>query len=143
MSKRMQVEFEENVLTATQFLTLRESIGWTGKLHQIEKAIEKGLYNIIAKDEGRIIGMGRLVGDGIMYWYMQDVIILPQYQGKGIGKQMVERMLQYIQQNSMSGTTATVGLMAAQGKEPFYEKWDFIIRPNEKMGAGMIKHIIC
>jgi hypothetical protein len=56
---------------------------------------------------------------------------------------MVERMLQYIQQNSMSGTTATVGLMAAQGKEPFYEKWDFIIRPNEKMGAGMIKHIIC
>lgn len=139
----MYIEFEENVLTAAQFLTLREAVGWSGKPQQIEKAIEKGLYNIIAKDEGRIIGMGRLVGDGVMYWYMQDVIIMPQYQGKGIGKQLAERMLEYIRQNSIAGTTVTVGLMAALGKEPFYEKMDFILRPNEKMGAGMIKHIIC
>jgi ribosomal protein S18 acetylase RimI-like enzyme len=143
MNGIMHIEFEENVLTAEQFLILRESVGWTGKLHQIEKAIEKGLYNIIAKDKGRIVGMGRLVGDGMMYWYMQDVIILPQYQGKGIGKQMVERMLEYIRQNSISGTTVTVGLMAALGKEPFYEKLDFILRPNNSMGAGMVRHLIC
>ncbi|MCR5501527.1 MAG: GNAT family N-acetyltransferase [Lachnospiraceae bacterium] len=34
------------------------------------------------KDE--VVGMGRLVGDGVMYWYLQEIVVLPEYQGRGI-----------------------------------------------------------
>ena len=46
--------------------------------------------------DNQIIGIARLLGDGVIYWYINDVWVLPQYQGKGIGKNMVERIIQYV-----------------------------------------------
>lgn len=89
----MNISYEENSLTAKQFLALRESVGWKGFEFQIEKALESGLYNVLAKDDEQVVGMGRLVGDGIMYWYVQDVIVNPRYQGYGIGKAIMKRMI--------------------------------------------------
>jgi putative acetyltransferase len=34
--------------------------------------------------------MGRLVGDGAMYWYLQEIVVLPKYQRQGIGAQLLE-----------------------------------------------------
>ena len=34
--------------------------------------------------------MGRLVGDGAMYWYLQEIVVLPEYQRQGIGAQLIE-----------------------------------------------------
>jgi len=136
----MSILYEENTLTAKQFLVLRESVGWKGDEFQIEKALQCGLYNIIAKDGEKVVGMGRLVGDGIMYWYVQDVIVNPQYQGKGIGKEVMRFLTQYVEKNSLQNTTVTIGLMAAKGKEAFYERLGYIARPSEIYGPGMIKH---
>lgn len=91
----MNIHYEENTLTAKQFLTLRESVGWEGVENQVEKALDAGLYNVIAKDSELVIGMGRLVGDGFMYWYIQDVIVEPQYQGCGIGKTIMEFLFRH------------------------------------------------
>ena len=136
----MKISYEENTLTAKQFLVLRESVGCKGAEFQIEKALKCGLYSIIAKDGKEVVGMGRLVGDGVMYWYVQDVIINPRYQGKGIGKEIMRLLTQYIEKNSLPDTTVTIGLMAAKGKEGFYEKLGYIARPTEKFGPGMIKY---
>jgi len=136
----MNILYEENKLTAKQFLMLRESIGRNGIEVQIAKALQHGLYNIIAKDYDKIVGMGRLVGDGVMYWYVQDVIVNPQYQGKGIGKEIMRLLTQHVETNSLPGTTVTIGLMAAKGKESFYEKLGYIARPTDTYGPGMIKH---
>ena len=135
----MNISYEEDSLTTRQFLSLRESVGWKGIDFQVEKALESGLYNVLAKDGEQVVGMGRLVGDGIMYWYVQDVIIKPEYQGKGIGKAIMEFIMRHIEENSLPNTTVTVGLMAAKGKDGFYEKLGFIKRPSEIYGAGMIK----
>jgi GNAT superfamily N-acetyltransferase len=135
----MNIHYEENLLTASQFLLLREAVGWQGVENQIEKALKAGLYNVLAKDENDVVGMGRLVGDGVMYWYVQDVIIRPEYQGKGIGKTIMEHIIRHIEKSSLPGTTVTVGLMAAKGKDAFYEKLGFVARPSEIYGAGMIK----
>ena len=135
----MSVHYEQNTLTAKQFLALRESVGWKGVELQIEKALESGLYNILAKDDESVIGMGRLVGDGIMYWYVQDVIVCPEYQGHGIGKTIMDYLIRYIEKSSLPNTTVTIGLMAAKGKDDFYQRLGFISRPSEIYGAGMIK----
>ena len=136
----MNISYEENTLTAKQFLTLRESVGWKGVEFQIEKALKHGLYNVIAKNGDEVIGMGRLVGDGIMYWYVQDVIVNPRYQGKGIGKEIMRYLTQYVEKNSLPDTTVTIGLMAAKGKEDFYKKLGYIARPTEIFGSGMMKY---
>ena len=136
----MNIQYEENALSAKQFLMLRESVGWKGVEYQVEKALESGLYNVIVKDNNEVVGMGRLVGDGIMYWYIQDVIVNPKYQGKGIGKEIMRLLTRYIEKNSLPGTTVTIGLMAAKGKEDFYEKLGYIARPTEIYGPGMIMH---
>jgi GNAT superfamily N-acetyltransferase len=136
----MSIIYEENTLTAKQFFMLRESVGFRSICEpQIDKALKNGLYNISAKDGNKVIGMGRLVGDGFMYWYVQDVIVDPRHQGKGIGKEIVIRLTQYIEKNSLPDTTVTIGLMAAKGKDGFYENLGYIARPTDKFGAGMIK----
>jgi ribosomal protein S18 acetylase RimI-like enzyme len=137
-----EVNLYDNCLTATDFILLRQSAGWgiLPKL-QIEQALKNGIYSVVAKHGDNVVGMGRLVGDGIMYWYIQDVIILPEYQGKNIGNRIIEKLLKYAEVNSLSQTTITIGLMSAKGKEGFYKKFDFIERPNDAFGAGMIKKI--
>lgn len=138
----MEVKLYDNCLTVDDFNLLRNSAGWnTVPKLQIEQSLEKGLYSVVAKDGDKVVGMGRLVGDGIMYWYIQDVIILPKYQGRNIGKRIIHKLLKYTEMNSLSQTNITIGLMAAKGKEGFYKEFNFIERPNDIYGAGMIKNI--
>jgi hypothetical protein len=54
---------------------------------------------------------------------------------------MVRQILDYINGNLAAGQTAFVSLMAANGKESFYEKLGFERRPNETMGSGMALRI--
>ena len=80
--------------------------------------------------------MGRLVGDGAMYWYLQEIIVLPEYQGKGIGKGIVNRLIEHIKSAAIPGTKVDVGLTAIKGKESFYEKFGFTVH-----SSGMIKRL--
>ena len=138
----MNITFEENTLTASQFQLIRELTGRKPlPLLQIENALSAGLYSVLAKHDERPVGMGRLVGDGSMYWYIQDLFIDPAYQGRGIGKAIMEYLNRHIESASMPNTTTTVGLFSAIGKGGFYEKLGFVVRPSEIYGAGMIKHI--
>lgn len=60
-----------------------------------------------------------------MYWYLQEIIVLPEYQGKGIGKSIVNRLLEHVRETAIPGTGVEVGLTAVKGKEAFYEKFGF------------------
>ncbi len=138
----MNIQLIENGLRPEDFVTLRASVGFMQTpIHQAEKALEKGLFSIMAMDEDKVIGMGRLVGDGIMYSYIQDVCILPEYQGKGIGKAIIERLIAFVEMNGLPETKFSIGLVAAQGKDTFYEQFGFSKLPNDSMGSGMMKRI--
>ena len=134
----MTYEIKENTLTEKDFNRLRVSAGW-GKLSekQGEEALKNSLLTIAVMDEGQVIGMGRLVGDGVCICYVQDLVILPSYQGKGIGKAIMERLIAYAKEHGIPETHLTLGLFAAKGKEAFYQKLGFSTRPNENRGPGM------
>ena len=128
----------ENALSAQDFIRLRQSVSWGApSAALLEKAFEHNLYSVAAVADGRVVGMGRLVGDGVVIWYIQDVIIEPGYQGQGLGKAIVERLLDHIREATPYGDSTMVGLMAAKGKEGFYEKLGFHARPDEGHGHGM------
>ena len=107
-------------------------------LPQVEKALKNGLFNVSAICDGQVVGMGRLVGDGAMYWYLQEIVVLPEYQGKGIGKSIVNRLLEHIKSAAVPSTIIDIGLTAVKGKEPFYEKFGFLVRST---GMGQLMEI--
>lgn len=132
----------ENKLTAQEFVNLTEAVGWgCPNLKQIETALKNTIYSISVEIDGKIIGMGRIVGDGARIFYIQDVVVEPNYQGMGIGIKIMECLMAYIEKVAMSACNTMVGLMSAKGKECFYEKFGFQKRPNEFQGNGMILRI--
>lgn len=116
----------ENQLSAEGFLRLKLATGFRNRpITQVEQALENDLLDVVAVANNEVIGMGRLVGDGVMYWYLQEIIVLPEYQGNGIGTSIVNHLLEYIKNNTFEGDFTCVGLTAAEGKETFYERFGF------------------
>lgn len=129
--------YKENILQYSDYCALRESIGW--RIYPKEQtihALEHTLYNVVAVDDEKTIGMCRLVGDGL-YYTIVDVVVNPSYQGKGIGKGLIERTLQYIDQHTPTGGYASIQLISVAGKEAFYEKFGFKKIPHADCGSGM------
>jgi len=95
------------------------------------------LYSVTAYLNKEIIGIARLLGDSSIFFYINDVWVLPEYQGKGLGKTLVEWLIKHIKKSCLPGTSVSICLMSAKGKEGFYEKLGFKQRPHDWEGAGM------
>ena len=126
--------------TIEDFLTLRSKVGW-GDLdaNLAEKSLNNSLFHVIIRHENQLVGMGRVVGDGAMYFYIQDVIVDPSYQKLGIGAALMDKIEGYLSDATNQGST--IGLLAAQDKEAFYSRYGYTQRPNSSLGHGMCKFI--
>jgi ribosomal protein S18 acetylase RimI-like enzyme len=66
------------------------------------EAAERGLPNtlfavqVLAGDE--VVGMGRVIGDGGCFYQVVDIAVLPQHQGRGLGKAILSEIASYIEQ---------------------------------------------
>lgn len=133
---------KENQLDVNTYLFLRSKVGWKPlKKEQADHAILGSLYNVTAYDGDKPIGMGRIVGDGAVICYIQDLIVIPEYQGMGVGNMIIERLIEYTREIQLSGTQMMLDLMCAVGREDFYKRYGFIARPTEKLGPGMIRYL--
>jgi ribosomal protein S18 acetylase RimI-like enzyme len=126
--------------TAEEYIHLRKLVGWKSyDAQSVEKALDNSLYILCAVCNETVIGIVRITGDKSISFYIQDVIVDPEYQRNGIGKAMMQKTMQYISYNASPG--AFVVLMSAKGKEQFYKNYGFWERPNEKFGSGMMKYL--
>jgi predicted GNAT family N-acyltransferase len=122
------------------FLTLRTKVGWGDlDVNIAEKSLKNSLFHVIIRNDGQLVGMGRVVGDGAMYFYIQDVVVDPSYQKQGIGAALMAKIEDYLSNATNQGST--IGLLAAQGKEDFYSRYGYTLRPNSSLGHGMCKFI--
>ena len=48
------------------------------------------------------------MGDGTMYWYLQEIIVLPEYQKKGVGTRIVNHLINYARENSKTCPFTTI-----------------------------------
>ncbi len=136
------ITLKENELDVDTYLALRESVNWK-KLsrEQAEKALSNSLYIICAYDGDRPVGMGRIVGDGAVICYVQDLVIRPDVQHMGIGGQILTRLKEYVNNLKSPNTEMMFALMCAKGREEFYKNYGFIARPTENLGPGMIQYL--
>ena len=84
--------------------------------------------------------MGRLIGDG-MYYTIVDIVVQPDYQRRGIGNNIINRILGFVDRETPTGGRSSIQLIAEKGKETFYENLGFKIIPHEFCGSGMRKVI--
>ncbi|MDM0902013.1 GNAT family N-acetyltransferase [Clostridium perfringens] len=76
---------------------LYESAGWfdyTEDLEKLEEAFKNSLKIISAWHEEKLIGLIRVIGDGLTIIYIQDIVVLPEYQGNGIGRGLINSVLE-------------------------------------------------
>lgn len=136
------IVLKENVLDKDTYLWLRSMVGWHRLSdYQAEMALKNALYTVCAYEDGRPVGMGRIVGDGAVICYVQDLVVVPDAQGKKTGSLILNKLSQYVEGITKEGTTMMMCLMSAKGREGFYEKHDFIPRPTDLLGPGMIRYI--
>ena len=94
-----------------------------------------------AYENNRLIGMGRLVGDGAVICYIQDLIVDPEYQSMGVGSLLLQHLVDYVDGLREFDSQMMLCLMCAKGRESFYEKHGFLARPTDSLGPGMIQYL--
>lgn len=131
-----------NQISVSDYNLLRKAVDWSEiEGRQAKAGIENSAFLISAVQNNKTIGLARVVSDGGYIAIVVDVIVLPEYQGNGIGKTMMQKVMEHLHNSLQEGQRMFVNLMAAKDMETFYTQFGFETRPNEKSGAGMTQVI--
>lgn len=133
------IKYITHTPSAQEFNYLTDSVGWGFRDNSVvETALKNTLYSLCVYDDNKLIGYGRIIGDKTIFLYIQDIMVIPEYQNKHIGTRIMENLLTQINEYKKINPNIRTYLGASKGKESFYEKFGFISRPNEDLGSGMI-----
>ena len=136
------MDFQKNTLNYEDYYNLRESVDWNNfNEEQMRRGLLNSLLTIRVAIDDKTVGMGRLIGDGGMYYTIVDVVVRPEYQGQGIGSSIMDLILEHVVGQTPQGGRSSVQLIAEKGKEEFYIKKGFKLIPHEYCGSGMRKII--
>lgn len=133
------VEYKEKVPTSIEYNYLTNAVGWGTRENDIvEIALSNSIYSICAYENEKIIGYGRIIGDKTIFLYIQDIMVIPEYQNKKIGTNIMKNIIKKINELKKINPEIRTYLGASKGKEEFYKKFGFITREEADLGAGMI-----
>ncbi len=134
------MKFSEKLPTAEQFFELFETTGWNEKYElskeELYTALQNSWYTISVYDEKKLIGFGRIICDGIVHALILDVIILPERQGEGIGKDVMDKLITKCKKHKIRD----IQLFSAKDKGKFYEKLGFKNRDLKSPGMELEKY---
>ena len=123
-----------NELTAEEFVLLWASVwGNPPTLEQTRLAMENTLFRVSVFDGENIAAMARVIGDKGLCYYIKDVVVRPEYQGKGLGRRLIQELLKYINDHGVPDTDIAVELCAMPDKIPFYEKFGFAANEAKRL----------
>jgi ribosomal protein S18 acetylase RimI-like enzyme len=86
----------------------------------LQKVFENSLFKCFVYDKAKLVGVGRALADGADCSYLCDIAVLPSHQGTGLGKQLVNHLVE------ASRGHKKIILYAVPGKEAFYKKFGFM-----------------
>jgi len=135
----MSINFRSELPSSDQFWKLFQTTGWNENYQlfpdELRQALRSSWYLLGAYDGERLVGFGRLVSDGIVHAMIYDLIVLPEYQGQGIGGKILERLIEKCRETGVRD----IQLFCAKGKRPFYEKRAFVARPDDAPGMQYVR----
>jgi len=87
---------KETSVSIDDVLHLYQAVGWTNYTNQpqmLEQALSHSLASYVARDDEKIVGLVRLIGDGFSSVFIQDLLVLSSYQRQGIGSSLMKQAL--------------------------------------------------
>ena len=118
-----------------EFLEMVKSVGWnTYSKLQVEKALKNTMYMVKATVDGKLAGIGRVVGDYSIVCVLTDICVKPEFQGHGIGLKITNELKRLIETNVNEGEKMQIELTPTAGNEAFYEKAGFKYKPDKITG---------
>ena len=140
MEKHMEIKI--NTLTPEVFLDLYKSVGWEPPcMAQVRTALKNTIATFTCYDDNRPVGMARVIGDGGMSFYIKDFAVVPSYQGKGVGKCIMEALERYVKECKPLEWAVSLELISTKEAVDFYKKYGFEERPCDWDGPGMFKMV--
>ncbi len=132
------IKIENRKIDLKDYIKLRKEGGWRDTDEVVTKeGLENSLYSVVAIEGDKTVGIGRIIDDGGLYFYIQDLIVHPKYHGKGLGRKIMTELLKYI--NRYAGKGPFIGLMAAKGLEGYYKEFGFESWPEDGPGMYPVK----
>ncbi|MCG6134872.1 MAG: GNAT family N-acetyltransferase [Nostoc sp. LLA-1] len=117
-----EIEYQDKAkLTRNQVINLYAQCGWSSaeKPEQLLLALGNSHTVISAWHQNLLIGLGNAISDGALVVYYPHLLVLPSYQNRGIGREILKRLQsRYINFHQQI-------LLAINNAVPFYEKLGF------------------
>lgn len=119
------VTLQDRLPTADEHRRLAEAVGWGHAFDwpSLPASLAGSTLGVVAVEGDAVIGMARVVGDGVKYFAVQDVVVLPGHQGRGTGRALLDRVLDRIAERAPA--TAFVSLFATQEGGTLYRAAGF------------------
>jgi GNAT superfamily N-acetyltransferase len=117
----MNVSLIERAPTANEYIDLVERVGWRPRDRSaVEIALANSLYAVCAAIDDEVVGCGRVIGDGALHLYLTDVIVRPEWQGRGIGGRIVVALTGFV--DAVPYRNTLVAVLPTRGLQGFYER---------------------
>jgi len=125
---------EERTPSPEDYCRLRAAAGLSPKsVEAARRGLPGTFYGVVAVRGGEVVGMGRVVGDGALFLQIVDIAVLPEHQGRGIGKAIVRALVEHIRRAAPPGTH--VSLLADGPAKHLYAQFGF--RETGPVTVGM------
>lgn len=133
------IKYSEEKISVENFNYLNEKVGWGRRENIVVKeALDNTLYSITVYDDEKVIGYGRIIGDKTIFLYIQDIIVIPEYQGNKIGTEIMNKLLKKIDEYKKLNPEIRTYIGPSLGRESFYKKFGFKTRKEAGLGEGMV-----
>ena len=135
----MKYQIKEEIPSVEEYINIRLAAGLSRKSKEAASiALPNSIYAVIVYFKDEKVGIGRIIGDGGCFFEITDMAVLPEHQGRGVGRLIMESLITWLKKNAPK--TAYVSLMAHHGKPSFYRKFGFSYaeRPDS---SGMFMYI--
>jgi GNAT superfamily N-acetyltransferase len=120
-------EYVDRLPTPGEHQMLCESVGWgpAFDFSAMPASLAGSFCGVTVLRDGAAVAMGRVIGDGTYYFYVQDVVVLPELHGQGIGNEVLRRLVAQV--DAVAPPKAFIGLFAAGSSTDFYERHGFAV----------------
>ena len=123
--KKLTYKIVERLPSVDEYWALAKATGYAKLIRKscVKTALENTLFGVVAVGGDTVIGTGRIVGDGAIFYYLQDLMVLPAYQRKGIGSSILDGLMGYL--NANAKWPCYVSLFTSEGLSNLFTPYGF------------------
>ncbi|RUS47404.1 GNAT family N-acetyltransferase [Cohnella sp. AR92] len=117
-----------------EYLALRAAAGLSPRdLEGARIALRNSIFTVVLRDsDKRLIGMGRIIGDGGCFYQIVDIAVSPDHQGKGYSKIIMSEIMNYLDEHAPKNSYAS--LIADVPADRIYRKYGFDYTAPQSVG---------